>query len=128
MTEPLASRAVVIDASAIGTAHEAVIRAESIHAPDLIDVEIASLLRKAVIRHHRSPASAEAQLAAWLDNAVVRHAHRPLIRDVWALRDAITPYDATYVVLARGLGVPLVTRDRRLARAAAPFCTTIAVD
>lgn len=112
----------------IGSTHESITRAESIHAPDLIDVEIASLLRKAVIRHHRSPASAGALLAAWLDNAVVRHTHRPLMREVWALRDAITPYDATYVVLARGLRVPLVTRDRRLARAAAPYCATIAVD
>jgi predicted nucleic acid-binding protein len=50
------------------------------------------------------------------------------MREVWALRDAITPYDATYVVLARGLRVPLVTRDRGLARAAAPYCATIAVD
>jgi predicted nucleic acid-binding protein len=29
----------------------------------------------------------------------------------------LTPYDACYVALARNLGCPLVTGDRRLARA-----------
>ena len=128
MTDAQHLRAVVVDASVIGSAHDALVQADSIHAPDLIDVEIASLLRKAVMRHDRSAPSAEAVLRAWLDNAVIRHAHRPLMRQVWALRHAITPYDATYVVLAQGLGVPLVTRDRRLARAAAPYCATITVD
>ncbi len=82
MTDAPRLRAVVIDASAIGSTHDSLRRADSIHAPDLIDVEIASLLRKSVMRHDRSATSAEAVLTAWLDNAVVRHAHRPLMRQV----------------------------------------------
>ncbi|WOP19486.1 hypothetical protein [Raineyella sp. LH-20] len=33
------------------------------------------------------------------------------------LAENLTSYDASYAVLADGLGVPLVTRDRRLAAA-----------
>jgi predicted nucleic acid-binding protein len=41
---------------------------------------------------------------------------------VWVLRHNITPYDALYVALAEELELPLITADRRLARAAAEFC------
>jgi predicted nucleic acid-binding protein len=37
---------------------------------------------------------------------------------VWELRANLTAYDAAYVALAEALGAPLLTRDRRLARAA----------
>lgn len=36
---------------------------------------------------------------------------------VWALRDNLTAYDAAFVALAEALAAPLVTCDRRLARA-----------
>jgi len=34
------------------------------------------------------------------------------------LRDNFSAYDATYVALAAGLGIPLLTRDARIATAA----------
>jgi predicted nucleic acid-binding protein len=37
---------------------------------------------------------------------------------IWDLRNNLTAYDAVYVALAEALGVPLLTRDRRLAGAA----------
>jgi predicted nucleic acid-binding protein len=36
---------------------------------------------------------------------------------IWELRDNHTPYDAAYVALAEALEAPLLTADRRLARA-----------
>jgi predicted nucleic acid-binding protein len=36
---------------------------------------------------------------------------------VFALRDQLTAYDATYVALAEGLGATLLTRDARMAKA-----------
>jgi predicted nucleic acid-binding protein len=40
----------------------------------------------------------------------------------WELRGAVTYYDACYVALAELLDAPLVTLDRRLARAPGPRC------
>lgn len=41
-----------------------------------------------------------------------------LLAAVWNYRHNISPYDAPYVALAQHYGVPLVTLDARLARAA----------
>ena len=41
-----------------------------------------------------------------------------LARDVWALRRALTAYDAAYLALARALDARVLTTDRGLAAAA----------
>ena len=46
----------------------------------------------------------------------------PVASRVWELHPSVTPYDAGYVAVAEVLGVPLVTLDRRLARASGPEC------
>jgi predicted nucleic acid-binding protein len=46
-----------------------------------------------------------------------------LLSRAFDLADAITSYDALYVALAEVVSVPLVTRDRRLARAAQRWVT-----
>lgn len=38
------------------------------------------------------------------------------------MRDAVSSYDGWYVALAEALDVPLLTLDRKLARAAGPRC------
>ena len=48
---------------------------------------------------------------------ITRYRHDLLLSRVWELRHNLSAYDAAYVALAEVLGVPLVTRDRRLARA-----------
>ena len=50
-----------------------------------------------------------------------------LLPRIWELRDTITPWDAAYVALAEILDVPLVTADRRLARAASAYCEVVTV-
>lgn len=86
------------------------------HAPHLLDVEVASALRKGAARGVVDEARAVEALEDLGDLAVVRYPHGPLLARVWALRGALSAYDAAYVALAELLDAPLVTRDGRLAR------------
>jgi len=117
----------VVDASAIGIGSPLIDSADALFAPELIDLEIASLLRKAVLRHQRSADEATAILGAWAANDVVRFSHAPHLGTIWSLRDNITPYDAAYVSLAMHLGSTLLTGDRRLAAAAGRYCDVVVV-
>jgi predicted nucleic acid-binding protein len=119
---------IVIDASIVWRTVTVVEEAEVLWAPELIDIEVANVLRKSVLRGWRSAESATEELARWASNEVVRFSHAPLLRTVWALRNTITSYDAAYVALAMELGATLVTGDRRLASAAAPYCAVHVVD
>ena len=109
--------AVVLGASADTEYWQDRLVAEVVHAPHLIDVEYANGLRRLV---HRSELAAEPATLLLGDGPLlvdVRHDHRQLAATAWSLRDNLTFYDALYVALAVGLGVPLVTSDARLARA-----------
>ncbi|MHB8656066.1 MAG: type II toxin-antitoxin system VapC family toxin [Terriglobia bacterium] len=90
---------------------------ESLHAPHLLDVEIAQVLR----RYARSGTitadrGAEA-LADLADLPLNRYPHFILLPRIWQLRHNLTAYDAAYLALAEALDAPLLTRDRALASA-----------
>ena len=93
-----------------------------VHAPQLIDAEVASAIRgllltsKAEIRI--SAARAGEMLEDFADLSLMRHPMLPYQRRVLALRDNFTAYDAFYVALAESLRVPLLTDDRKYDRAA----------
>ena len=118
----------VIDASAaiealLGDVDAAAALTEmGVFAPELVDLEFTSALRKMVLRNEAPARSVEELLAEWANNDVVRCPHVPLLERVWAMRERITTYDASYVALAEQLGLPLVTADRRLASVAQEFC------
>jgi predicted nucleic acid-binding protein len=120
-------KAYVVDASAVGRGSPLIDEADVLFAPELIDLEMANLLRKSVIRHERDAADAAAILADWAGNDVMRFSHAPYLDTVWGLRHTITAYDAAYVALAIHLRAPLLTADRRLATAAAAYCEVIPV-
>ena len=91
---------------------------ETIHAPHLIDIEIANVLRRltsARVLEARRAKTALDDLAAL---SLFRYPHRDLLPRVWTLRNNLTAYDAVYVALAEELDASLITRDRRLANAA----------
>jgi predicted nucleic acid-binding protein len=85
-------------------------------APELIDVEAASVLRRSVLHDGADPGGAGAALAAVGAAPITRVSHRTLMTRIWELRGSITGYDAAYVALAERLEVPLLTCDARLAR------------
>ena len=90
---------------------------ESLHAPHLLDVEVANALRR-IVREGAAPASrGRAALDVLAALGIRRHPHGALLARVWELHDNLTAYDAAYVALAEGLAAPLLTTDARLARA-----------
>ncbi|MGH7023741.1 MAG: type II toxin-antitoxin system VapC family toxin [Caulobacteraceae bacterium] len=91
---------------------------ESLHAPHLIDVEVAQVLRRYVAAGEIDEARGRAALADLVDFPLRRYPHGFLLTRVWELRANVTAYDAVYVALAEALDAPLLTRDRRLAGAA----------
>ena len=90
---------------------------ETLHAPHLIDVEVAQAMRRLVQAKEITLARAHVALSDFEGLVIERHAHRPLFRRVWGLRTSLSAYDATYVALAEALAVPMLTCDDKLARA-----------
>jgi predicted nucleic acid-binding protein len=85
-------------------------------APHLIDLEVASGLRKAVARSDLSERRARAALTDFAEFALARYPLTQLLPRIWRLRSSLTPYDAAYVVLSEALDATLLTTDARLAR------------
>lgn len=88
---------------------------ESVHAPHLIDVEVAHVLRKYTLRRELSEVRGKSALALFQRFPITRHAHDALLQRMWMLRHNLSAYDAAYVALAEGLDATLCTRDARLA-------------
>ncbi|MBW3611725.1 MAG: type II toxin-antitoxin system VapC family toxin [Actinobacteria bacterium] len=90
---------------------------EAVHAPHLLGVEVAQVVRRYVHRGELGAQRAVEALGDFADLDVVRHPHEPLLLRMWHLRDNLTAYDATYVALAEALDAPLLTLDAGLANA-----------
>lgn len=96
---------------------EALFVGNDLVAPDLINTEVLSVVRGLLLRSLIEEEAAERAVANLAAAPVRRFTTESLVRPIWAMRRNVTPYDATYVALARRLGCPLLTLDRRLARA-----------
>ena len=118
---------IVLDASAvvdyvlwIGAAERIAQRistGDSIHAPYLLDIEVAHALRRYALRGALSPARGAEALADLAELRLRRYPHLPLLPRIWALRENLSAFDAAYIALAEALNAPLVTSDAALARA-----------
>ena len=94
-------------------------RGESLHAPHLLDLEVAQVLRRLVREASVSAQRADQALHDLLSLRVNRYPHFVFLPQIWRLRHNLSAYDAAYVVLAEQLGATLITRDARLASASA---------
>jgi len=88
-------------------------------APDLIDVEVLAVLRRALLQGRLEARRAEEaidDLAAW---PLRRVASVSLLQAAWSFRENVTAYDAVYIAVAARFDAPLLTADGAASRAPA---------
>ncbi len=90
---------------------------QTLHAPHLIDVEVAQVLRRYASAGEIKPERGQAALADFTGLPLNRYPHEFLLERAWELRANLTAYDAVYIALAEALDAPLLTRDERLRNA-----------
>jgi predicted nucleic acid-binding protein len=98
-------------------AAEQIASAHRICAPHLLDVEVLAALRKRVSARELSSSRGLTAVRDLADLPISRYPLVHLLERIWQLRGRLTADDAAYVALAEALAVPVVTVDRRLARA-----------
>jgi len=85
--------------------------------PHLIDAEVGQALRREVAGGRLDEDGAGAALLELVRMPLRRIDHVGLIHRAWEMRHNLSFYDGLYAALAEALNVPLITLDRRLARA-----------
>jgi predicted nucleic acid-binding protein len=98
------------------------LRGERMTAPELVDLEVVSTLRRAARAGQLDERRSAQALADLSVLPLQRVPHLRLLPRVWELRDNLTAYDAAYVALAEALNAPLLTADGPLARAPGVRC------
>jgi len=98
------------------------LRGEQLVAPELVDLEVLSTVRRAV----RAGRLDERRSGQALDDLAAlplrRVPHLPLLARAWELRDNLTAYDAAYVALAESLRALLLTADGGIEKASGVRC------
>ncbi len=95
----------------------------SLHAPHLIDVEVAQVIRRYVRDGDVDAVRGRSMIGHLTAFPMRRYPPEPFLPRIWDFRQNFTAYDAAYVTLAEALDAPLLTRDRRLAAAAGRHLT-----
>jgi predicted nucleic acid-binding protein len=98
------------------------LRGQVLAAPELIDLEVSSVLRRLVLTGQLTARRAEQALTDLVALPVRRAPHLPLLARCWSLRESLSVYDASYAALAEHLGTVLLTADARLSRAPGLRC------
>jgi len=119
---------IVLDASAVlelllGGAGGELVRAriespdETLHGPQLLDLEVLQVLRRYHLAGILSAQRAELALDDLRALDLERYPHEPMLTRIWELRENVTAYDAAYIALAEAIDATLLTFDARLASA-----------
>ena len=124
---PLVADASVIAAALFGEGGHAeaiaLLHGRSLHAPYLLDFEIASVGLKKLTRERVARDAVGAALQAYGQLAIERHGVDAESMASIAERYRLTAYDAAYLCVAERLGAPLATLDGKLGEAARVYLT-----
>ena len=90
---------------------------DQLHAPTLLDFEVASALRGHVLGGKLDPVRLEEAVEDFIAFRIERHPMTDLLGHMLDLRDNFTVYDAAYLVLAQALEAPVVSADAKLRKA-----------
>lgn len=124
---------IVVDASVVANAlgddgadgaiaRKALLQDPDLTAPDLVDVETVSVLRKRWLAGDLTARRFRAAITDLNDLDLTRYPTLPFMPRAYELRANVTPYDAAYLGLAEALGCLLITADGRLAKAPGLRC------
>jgi len=113
---------VLVDALLVAGPARSRLASDNLQAPELIDAELLSALRRLVLADKLQDSHALQALATADRLGLRRHPSRSLWPRAWELRANFSAYDALYVALAERLEAPLLTADARLARAPGLRC------
>jgi predicted nucleic acid-binding protein len=92
-------------------------RFESLHAPHLLDLEVAQVLRRLEREDAIFPRRADQAIQDLLDLRITRYPHYVFLPWLGRHRYELSAYDGAYVALTDKLGATLLTRDARIASA-----------
>lgn len=87
---------------------------EELHAPALLDFEVASALRGHALGGKLDQLRLDEAIEDFSALRIERHQMTGLLGHILDLRDNFAVYDASYVILAQALAAPLVTADVKL--------------
>jgi predicted nucleic acid-binding protein len=101
---------------------ERLVAEHALYAPELVLVEVTSVLRRLEFSKEITTAEASAARDDLMQLELELFGFEPFAERIWELRQSVTSYDAWYVAIAEALEFPLATLDNRLARSSAPKC------
>ena len=124
---------IVVDASAAvsallndGPARRAIL-GQQLHVPHLIDMDVASGLRRQVAGGNIDSDAGWTALDTFGRLGMTRYPAGGLLERVWQLRDNVSAYDAIYIALAEDLDCALLTSDAKFGRTPGIRCSVTLV-
>ncbi len=107
----------VVSSTTLGEIVATTVRDHTLVAPELIDAEVLSTIRRGVLTQAVPESIAEDAIQRLINMPITRHSHVGLVAEAWRYRHNVSAYDAFYLAVARKNDIPLVTVDARLSRA-----------